>query len=222
MVPCSQLTHHWRFSAGSLITMGSNIEVFADVSCPFAHVGLRRLGERRDVRGSDIVVRVRAWPLELVNGEPLDPQMVEHKVDALRAQVAPDLFKGFDRSSFPTTFLPAMALAAAGYRISDSIGELASNRLRSALFEEGLNVADEAVLRAIAIECGIAEVTADDREQVAADWREGQRRGVEGSPHFFLGDKGYFCPSLEIRKVGSELVVVADPAAFDRFLNEAI
>jgi hypothetical protein len=45
------------------------VEVFADVSCPFAHVGLRRLVEQRDkLARDDIVLRVRAWPLELVNG----------------------------------------------------------------------------------------------------------------------------------------------------------
>ncbi|MFZ4518319.1 MAG: disulfide bond formation protein DsbA, partial [Microthrixaceae bacterium] len=69
------------------------IEVFADVSCPFAHVGLRRVVQERDRRGrTDVVLRVRAWPLEVVNGEALDGPHVAEKVDALRAQVAPDLF----------------------------------------------------------------------------------------------------------------------------------
>jgi hypothetical protein len=47
------------------------VEVFADVGCPFAHVGLRRFVERRDELGrDDVVLWVRAWPLELVNARP--------------------------------------------------------------------------------------------------------------------------------------------------------
>jgi hypothetical protein len=70
-----------RCARGRLRTLGflyvrhvSIIEVFADAGCPFTHVGLRRLVEHRDHAGrDDVVLRVRAWPLELVNGHPLDP-----------------------------------------------------------------------------------------------------------------------------------------------------
>ena len=49
------------------------IEVFADIACPFAHVGLRRFVTERERRGLDRPrLRVRAWPLELVNGKPFD------------------------------------------------------------------------------------------------------------------------------------------------------
>jgi predicted DsbA family dithiol-disulfide isomerase len=59
------------------------LEVFADVLCPFTHVGLRRLISERARRGrDDVVVRVRAWPLELVNGEPLSAALVTDSTDA--------------------------------------------------------------------------------------------------------------------------------------------
>ena len=84
----------------------TTIEVFADVACPFTHVGLRRLVERRDELGrTDVRLRVRAWPLEVVNGEPLDPAFIEEEVDDIRAQVAPDLFTGFRRGAFPASTL---------------------------------------------------------------------------------------------------------------------
>ena len=90
------------------------LEVFADVACPFAHAGLARFHAFRVQRGLDApVLRVRAWPLEIVNGAPLDPEMIAEEVDALRASVAPDLFGSFDPSKFPSTSIPAMALAAA-------------------------------------------------------------------------------------------------------------
>ena len=39
-----------------------------------------------------------------------------------------------------------------------------------------------------------------DRAAVVADWHEGGRRGVLGSPHFFCGGTDVFCPSLDITK----------------------
>ena len=54
------------------------IEVFADIWCPFAHVGLLAIAEERIRTGRfDVAIRVRAWPLELVNGVPLDPDRDE-------------------------------------------------------------------------------------------------------------------------------------------------
>ena len=92
------------------------VEVFADVCCPFTHVGLRRLVQRRDEVGGDLELVVRAWPLELVNGAPLDGDLIAEEIEELRKQVAADLFVGFDRGRFPATSLPALELAAAAYR----------------------------------------------------------------------------------------------------------
>src|SRR5947209_6984790 len=94
----------------------TQIEVFADVACPFTHVGLRRFVSQREASGRrDLVLRVRAWPLELVNGVPLDAAFIAEEVGDLRAQVAPALFAGFDERRFPHSSLPALALAAAAY-----------------------------------------------------------------------------------------------------------
>ncbi|MCC6183750.1 MAG: disulfide bond formation protein DsbA, partial [Microthrixaceae bacterium] len=58
------------------------IEVFADVTCPFTHVGLRRMVAARQAQGrDDVVLRVRSWPLEVVNGAPLDAAFVAEEVD---------------------------------------------------------------------------------------------------------------------------------------------
>ena len=92
------------------------VEVYADVACPFTHVGLRRFVERRAELGrDDVPLWVRAWPLEIVNGEPLDPHFIAEEVDDIREQVAPTLFAGFVERSFPASSLPALTLAAAAY-----------------------------------------------------------------------------------------------------------
>jgi len=198
------------------------VEVFADVTCPFTHAGLRRFVERRAAAGRhDVVLRLRAWPLELVNGRPLDAAFVAEEVDEIRRQVAPTLFRGFTASSFPSSSLPALALAAAAYRAGDETGEAVSLRLRDLLFEEGEDIGDPGVLHRVAVGHGLV---VDDRDRGAAeaDWAEGRRRGVIGSPHFFIGTDSFFCPALDIsRDAAGHLRVVADPTAFDAMVATA-
>lgn len=193
------------------------IEVFADVRCPFTHVGLRRLVERRAELGSDVVLRVRAWPLELVNDAPLDPDLVAEEIDALRAQVAGDLFEGFDRSRFPGSSLPALGLAAAAYQQEVAIGERVSLLLRDALFEQGRDIALPSELAAIAAAVGVSGAL-DVPGAVVADWHEGRARGVIGSPHFFVGDRGYFCPMLDIRREDGTFDISRSDAPIDELL----
>jgi predicted DsbA family dithiol-disulfide isomerase len=194
------------------------IEVFADVRCPFTHVGLRRLVEWRDGSGADFVMRVRAWPLELVNAEPLAASLIAEEADALRHQVAPDLFTGFDDDRFPSSSIPALSLVAAAYREGPSAGERASLVLREALFEDGIDICDPAELERVAERLGV-DGHLDHVPDVIADWYEGRQRGVIGSPHFFVGDDGFFCPSLHIETVDGHVHIRPDPSGFDELIR---
>jgi 2-hydroxychromene-2-carboxylate isomerase len=206
-----------RRSYGEFVVQ--TIEVFADVACPFTHVGLRRFFEyRAEENRTDVKLWVRSWPLEIVNGAPLDPHFVADEVDDIRDQVAPLLFAGFDEAAFPSTSMPALALAAAAYRRSRPTGEQVSAALRDRLFERGINIADPAVLDGLAVEFDLGPVDADPAP-VLADYADGVRRGVVGSPHFFTPTGGYFCPALDVsRDAGGHLRVAANPAAFDDFV----
>jgi predicted DsbA family dithiol-disulfide isomerase len=197
----------------------SPIEVFADVRCPFAHVGLRRLFDERQRRGSRVPVRVRAWPLELVNDAPLDPDLIADEVAALRAQVAPDLFTGFDRRRFPATSLPAMALTAEAYALGAEPGMRVALALRWALFEEGRDISRTEVLLDVAAGAGLDSLPADDL--VLDELAEGRSRGVIGSPHIFAGGADFFCPALRITHGDAGLRIVDQPAAFDAMLAAA-
>jgi predicted DsbA family dithiol-disulfide isomerase len=193
------------------------IEVFADIWCPFAYVGLTIARQLRDARAPGTPIAVRAWPLELVNGEPQDPERAAEHVRDLRAQLGVDLFNGFDASRFPTTTLPALAFVAAAQR-SDR-GEEASYNVRAALWEQGLDIGDAAVVSALA-QSFDTEVTDADRAAVLSDWHEGERRGVVGSPHFFCGGRDKFCPGLQIeRNDAGELLVAPNRAEFEAFLE---
>ena len=149
------------------------VEVFADVRCPFTHVGLRRLVEQRTLRGVDVRLRVRAWPLELVNGADLDAGLIAEEVDALRSQVAPDLFAAFDAHAFPPSSLPALGLAAAAYDRDIRLGERVSLALRNAFFEEGRDIAKQDELDRVAASVGLP-TGLHAVESVHADWHEGQ------------------------------------------------
>jgi predicted DsbA family dithiol-disulfide isomerase len=194
------------------------IEVFADIWCPFAHVGLHMTRRRRDERAPGAGIHIRAWPLELVNGEPQSPTKAAEHVHDLRTQLGVDLFKGFNVDNFPTTSLPVLALVAAAER--GGRGEEVSFGVREALWEHGRDVGAPDVVADLARQFGVAVTGADD-ETVRADWHEGQRRGVVGSPHFFCGASSAFCPSLVIeRDAGGELHVRPDPSRLAAFLEE--
>lgn len=177
------------------------IEVFAELACPFTHLALRRIVERRADQGrTDPHLRVRPWPLELVNGRPLSPRHVAKEVRALREQISPDLFIGFDPGVSPSTSMPGFRLAEAGYAIDDEVGERVSLALRDALFEEGRDIADPGVLSAIAAAHSIGVPGVELDREVRGAYAEGQLRGVDGSPHFFVAGSSAFCPLLDIRK----------------------
>jgi predicted DsbA family dithiol-disulfide isomerase len=198
------------------------IEVFADVWCPFAHVGIDRLVRRRaSSPHPEIPLRIRAWPLELVNGVPLSAESVARSVAALRRHVAPDLFAGFDVDAFPQSTLPALDLTAAAYRQGDVVGERVALALRRALFEEGRRVDDAGVLDEIAEAHAIDGALDHEglREAVLRDRAEGTERGVVGSPHYFFDGDGFFCPTLVIDHVDDQIEVAFDHARFRQFAD---
>ena len=198
------------------------LEVFADVRCPFTHVGLRKLVERREADGIDLVLHVRAWPLELVNGSPLDVDLIADEVAQLRRTVASDLFARFDPSTFPGSSLPTLSLAARAYARDVRMGERVSLLLRDALFERGRDISRSDELSRIADLAGVPHVagSADGEQLVMADWEEGRQRGVIGSPHFFVGDSSFFCPSLDIQHIDGKVQMTFDEVAFDAFMRQ--
>ncbi len=197
------------------------IEVFADVLCPFTHVGLRKVMDLRAEVGSSVPVVVRAWPLEWVNGAPLDAGVVAQEVEALRASVVPDRFAGFERDRFPRTSVPALGLAAVAYARDVATGEAFSLAVRDAVFEEGRDVADPGVLDALAASFELDRSIVTE-QLVRAEYERGQRLGVVGSPYFLVAGAGFFCPSLEISHVEGRFAISFDAQEFARFVERAL
>ena len=178
--------------------MASTLEVFADITCPFTHVGLKQVVGHVAEMSEPVEVLVRAWPLEWVNGSPLDVEAVLVKAAALSDQLGVDDFRGLRADRWPASPIPALELAAAASARDAATGLAVSMELRAALFEQGVDVADPDALALIA---AAHHLDADDPEigrTIRSDYEAGQRRGVRGSPHFFMGDDDFFCPALDL------------------------
>jgi len=194
------------------------IEVYADIWCPFAHVSLMRAVQRRDETGSHVRFRVFPWPLELINKAPMDPDFIGEEVQYLQAQATPDLFADFSIDAFPSSTLPALALVEAAYRTGVEQGEAMSLATRAALFEYGHDLDDPAVLEHLAQLIDVPMPTNQDTVAIGDAWAAGQAREVVGSPHYFTPAGDFFCPGLDIKRVGEHLVIKPTMAAFDEFI----
>jgi predicted DsbA family dithiol-disulfide isomerase len=173
------------------------VEIYADIWCPFAHMSLQKVKDVRDRIAPRVPLVVRAWPLEWVNGAPLDPETTAVHIAELRRDVVPTLFDGFDPGAMPTSTLRALALVEAANESDPWLGEWFSLTLREWLFERGRSI-DGVMLANLARDSGLDESVIDGIGRVEKRFAEGRNRGVQGSPHFFIGDTGLFCPLLDI------------------------
>ena len=200
--------------------MTDHVEVFADITCPFTHVGLKRVVAHLGQVSDDVEVIVRAWPLEWVNGQPLVADIVRMKAGILDEQLGLSNFGGLDVERWPETTIPALNLAAAAYEVDPATGLAVSLELRAALFEEGRNVAAADVLAAIAQEHGVELPSREASAAVTADYEAGKELGVIGSPHFFSQGTDFFCPALDIGHDDSGgLTARFDPVGLQSFLD---
>ena len=195
------------------------IEVYADIWCPFAHMSLMRATQQRDESGSDVRFRVFPWPLELINEAAMDPDFIGEEVLDLQAQATPDMFEDFSIDAFPSSTLPALALVESAYRVGVEQGEAMSLATRAALFEYGHDLDDPAVLERLAQLIGVPMPTDEDMVAIGVAWAEGKARDVIGSPHYFTPAGDFFCPALDIKRVGEHLVIKPTMAAFDEFIT---
>ena len=200
--------------------MATLLEVFADITCPFTHVGLKKVVAEVNTLAKPVDVVVRAWPLEWVNGEVFAADVMRAKVDAIGTHLGHQHFSGFDEDTWPATTIAALNLAAAAYAVSNQAGLDVSLRLRSALFEDGLDIADPSVLADIAQATGVPAPPAEPTPAVEADFEEGKRRGVRGSPEFWVDGQAFFCPSLQIGHDDQGLLTAQfDPRGLDDLLS---
>jgi predicted DsbA family dithiol-disulfide isomerase len=179
------------------------LTVFSDLHCPWAYVFSIRLRRARTAVGEPPVAW-RCWPLELVNERGTPWETVSQEVPVL-TQLEPDHFSPPKRETWPSTFLPAMeALKVAGELGGPEAADRYDEAARRAFFLDRRDLSIRPTLAEIAAETGLDRARFLDafdggghRRSVVADWEEGRRRGVEGSPQVFLPDgSGHFNPGI--------------------------
>jgi predicted DsbA family dithiol-disulfide isomerase len=180
------------------------VDVWSDLVCPWCHIGLHRL--RRVAADAGVPLRI------VHHAYQLDPQRqasgptreylagrygagnVEGMLDnATRAGRAEGLALRLADSISCNTFDGHRLVAWAATRGSQ---DAVVGRLMRAHFEESADLADHAVLAALAAEAGLpaaeaAKVLAGDRfaDEVDADLAQARAMGVRGVPFFVFGGR---------------------------------
>jgi predicted DsbA family dithiol-disulfide isomerase len=214
------------------------VQVWSDLLCPFAYVGLLRFYRARSRLGLDDAVRVEhhAFPLELFNGphprrgtdtEAVGLGRIEPAAQ-FRIWTAPE-----DR--YPhTVLLAAEAVLAAGAQ-SPAAGEALDLALRRAFWTRSRSISHRAVILEVAAEAGPVDTgklaaALDDgrhRADLMADFAVAQTDAIAGSPTFRLPDgTAHTNPGIEVHwdgpwAEGYPVVDAHDPSVYDDLLRRA-
>jgi predicted DsbA family dithiol-disulfide isomerase len=140
--------------AAAAAPAGTNaVVVYSDLRCPWAHVAVHRLLTEVELRGvaSELHVDHRWFPLDR-DAMPSDLDALDRKVQPIR-ELAPEAgWRAWAGSSarFPDSSELAAAWVQGAKRASPAASVALDRSLRTALFADGRDLADEAVLADIA------------------------------------------------------------------------
>lgn len=176
------------------------IVVYADITCPWAHLAVHRLHEARRELDLDDEVRfdVRSFPLELFNEQPTPKKTLDAEI-SVAGGLAPEAgWQMWQRpdSEYPITSMPALEAVQAAKEQSLLASEQLDRRLRRGFFGESRVISLRHEILDLAGECNAVDVDAlavalDSGTARAAvieqkEFAEGD--AVRGSPHLFLAD----------------------------------
>jgi predicted DsbA family dithiol-disulfide isomerase len=216
------------------------IQVWSDLLCPFAYVGLLRLRRARRHLGLDGVVRLehRTFPLELFNG-PHSRRGTDTEAVGL-GQIEPDaefrVWTAADDLYPHTVLLAAEAVHAANAQSLDA-AEVLDLALRQAFWTHSRSISHRQVILEVAGELpgGIVDVNAlaseldsgRHRAGVMGDFAISRTDAIAGSPTFRLADGTTVNnPGIQVHwdgpwAAGFPVVDSHDPGAYDNLLKRA-
>lgn len=217
------------------------VQVWSDLLCPFAYVGLLRLRRARARLGLDGAVRLehRTFPLELFNG-PHSRRGTDTEAVAL-GQIEPEAeFRVWTDADdrYPHTVLLAAEAVHAASAQSLAAGEELDLALRRAFWTHSRSISHRQVILDVAAElpAGVLDVTElaaalDDgrhRSAVMSDFAVSQTDAVSGSPTFRLADGTTVSnPGIQVRwdgpwAAGFPVIEANDPTVYDDLLPRAV
>lgn len=176
------------------------IEIYADVVCPWCWIGERRLLKALAGR-EDVTVRWRAFQLDPTSasvGQPLvewlgrryGGEANAHRMFDRVTQVArgEDLTLNFEKAIAANTFDAHRLIWKAG---ESGVQREMVEALHKAHFTDGLDIGAPEVLSAIAFDLGVPDIVATDEgvAEVRAELELGRELGVTGVPMFVFNGR---------------------------------
>ena len=176
------------------------IVVYADITCPWAHLAVHRLHEARvklDL-GDSVVFDIRSFPLELFNEQATPKNILDAEISVAGGLDPAAGWLRWQRpeSEYPVTSMPALEAVQSAKEQGLGASEALDLRLRRGFFGESRVISLRHEILELASECsGVdAEALADaldsGRARAAVMEQAERAKGddVDGSPHVFLPD----------------------------------
>lgn len=215
--------------------------MWADPGCPWATLALYRLHRaRRDAGAEDrLVFDIRAFPLELLNGQPTPRLIVDAEipvVGGLEPDIGMSLWSG-RVDAYPVTTLLAFEAIMAAKEQGAGPADRLDLALRLALFRDSLCISLHHVICEVAgrVE-GLDAAALEDalrsgrhRPRVFTDKEEAESTGVQGSPHLFLPDgSDMHNPGITMHKTddfgegGYPIVEKDEPGVYEDIVKRSV
>jgi len=181
------------------IARGS-IVVYADITCPWAHLAVHRLHEARRKLGLEDELRfdIRSFPLELFNETPTPKKTLDAEISVAGGLDPSAGWQMWQRpeSEYPVTSLPALEAVQAAKEQSLLASEQLDRRLRRGFFAESRVISLRHEILDLAGDCDALDVDAltaaldsgTARAAVMEQKEFAEGNAVKGSPHVFLAD----------------------------------
>lgn len=225
--------------AAPIIVDADTIAVYADITCPWAHICVHRLHETRSRLGLEgrVTIDPRAFPLELINDASTPKKILDAEIPvagALEPGAGWQMWQG-SASEYPVSTLPALEAVIAAKDQSPKAAEALDRGLRRAFFGASRTITMRHEILAVAEESGTVDVAAlevaleDGRARVALtkDHLLSETSAVEASPHVFLADGTNVAnPGIELHWEGEHgegfpVIDSDDPSIYERLLKGA-
>ena len=176
------------------------VVVYADITCPWAHLAVYRLHAARSKLDLDDELRfdIRSFPLELFNEQPTPKNILDAEISVAGALDPGAGWQMWQRpeSEYPVTSLPALEAVQAAKEQGLLASEQLDKRLRVGFFGESRVISLRHEILELAAECPAVDVDAlteavdsgRARSAVMDQKAIAEGSAVNGSPHVFLPD----------------------------------
>jgi len=177
------------------------VTVFSDYICPFCYVGhhrLMRLNDEYDMKINWCFIEIH--PENSAEGEPttsLDyPSDYWNELMVNLKKVAEEENIPIAEHSFTTNSKDAILLAEASKSLGKEIFYKLHENLFSAFFVDEKNIGDREILKSIAHQCGIDDVTIESawtdsktRQTILKNFDQARQHNIQSVPSFVFGER---------------------------------